>query len=399
MHPAKRIHAAKSEKLQGRTVILAVTGSIAAVESVKLARELIRHGAHVVPVLSRDATEIIHPNALHFATGREPVTRIDGTVPYIELVGHGGTADLLLIAPATSNTISKIATGIDDTTVTTFAQNALGSRVPIVIAPAMHETMYANPIVAAHMRSLEALGVEFVKPKFEEEKAKLADTEEIVERVIRRLGTQELAGKAVVVVAGSTAEPIDDVRIVTNRSSGQTGIELARVAFEKGADVELWLGRHHVARPSYVPTRSFETTEELAALAEKLVADVCIVPAAVSDFAPKRAKGKIPSRQGDLTLDLVPTAKVLPLLRRRAKFLVGFKAEAGVGPDELKARAAALLKEAGLDLVVANDVAHVGRDMTSILILDKKGRAETFEGPKALAAEAIWRAVLHGAPG
>src|SRR3990172_5677966 len=108
MHPAKRIHAAKSQKLKGKTIVLAVTGSIAAVETVKLARELIRHGADVVPVLSKDAMEIIHPNALHFATGRVPVTKLDGSVPYIELVGTDGTANLVLIAPATSNTLTDV---------------------------------------------------------------------------------------------------------------------------------------------------------------------------------------------------------------------------------------------------------------------------------------------------
>ncbi len=396
MHPSKRIHAVRSEKLRGKTVVLCVTGSIAAVETVRLARELIRHGADVVPVLSKDAMEILHPNALQFATGRMPITRLDGSVPYIELVGMDGTADLVLIAPATSNTIAKVATGIDDTVVTTFAQNALGAGIPILIAPAMHETMYANPLIAAHIKTLEALGVEFIAPRFEEDKAKLADLDEIVARVIRRIGTRELAGKRVVVITGSTAEPIDDVRIVTNRSSGETGIELARAAFEKGADVELWLGRHHVATPAYLPSRAFETTDDLAALAETLEADVCVVPAAISDFAPRKARGKIPSRKGGITLDLQPTPKVLPALRKRAKVLVGFKAEAGLSRAELKGRAMDLLKEAKLDLVVANDVARVGKGTTAVLIVDKKGGAEGFEGTKALAAEKIWRAVLHG---
>jgi len=396
VHPAKRIHAAKSEKLKGKQVVLAVTGSIAAVETVKLSRELIRHGAEVVPVLSKDATEIVHPNALHFATGKEPIVRIDGSVPYIELVGTDGTADLLLIAPATSNTIAKVAMGIDDTVVTTFAQNALGAGIPILIAPAMHETMYNNPLIAAHIRTLEKLGVEFVTPKFEEEKAKLADLEEIVERVIRRIGTRELDGKRVVVITGSTVEPIDDVRVVTNRTSGETGVELAKVAFEKGADVELWLGRHHTVAPRYLPTKTFETTEDLLKLSDSLDADICVVPAAISDFSPKKSKGKIPSRGGPLTLELSPTPKILPALRKGAKVLVGFKAEAGVSPSELKSRAHALMKEVGLDLVVANDVSKVGRGTTSILILDKKGAAESFEGPKSLAAEKIWRAVLHG---
>src|SRR3970282_1392810 len=115
--------------------------------------------------------------------------------------------------------------------------------------------------------------------------------------------------------------------------------------------------------------------------------------------APKRAKGKIPSRKGTVSLELEPTPKVLPALRKGSKVLVGFKAEAGVSAAELKSRAMALLKEAGLDIVVANDVARVGRGKTAILILDKKGRGESFEGSKALAAEAVWRAVLHGLPG
>src|SRR2546425_10175 len=156
--------------------------------------------------------------------------------------------------------------------------SAVGAGIPILIAPAMHETMYNNPLIAAHIRSLEKLGVEFVSPKFEEEKAKLADTEEIVERAIRRIGTRELEGKRVVVITGSTVEPIDDVRVVTNRTSGETGVELAKAAFEKGADVELWLGRHHTVAPHYIPTRTFETTEDLLRLAESLDADICVVP-------------------------------------------------------------------------------------------------------------------------
>ncbi|HEV8595944.1 MAG TPA: bifunctional phosphopantothenoylcysteine decarboxylase/phosphopantothenate--cysteine ligase CoaBC, partial [Thermoplasmata archaeon] len=396
VHPAKRIHAAKSQKLAGKTIVLCVTGSIAAVETVKLARELIRHGAHVVPVLSKDATEIIHPNALHFATGREPITRLDGSVPYIELVGTEGTADLVLIAPATSNTIAKIAMGIDDTVVTTFAQNALGAKIPILIAPAMHETMYANPIVAGHLKTLEKHGVEFVTPKFEEEKAKLADVDEIVARAIRLLGGGELAGKRVVVIAGATAEPIDDIRIVTNRSSGETGIELAKAAFEMGADLELWLGRHHTSVPLFLTAKHFETTADLAAMAKTMRADVCVVPAAISDFSPTAAKGKISSRKGNVNLELRPTPKVLPALRKGAKVLVGFKAESRVSEAELRRRAMDLLKEAKLDVVVANDVGNVSRGATTIVILDRKGRARTFKGRKAEAAEAIWKAVLDG---
>lgn len=400
MHPAERIRGAKSLKLQGKTIVLGVTGSIAAVETVKLAHELIRHGAEVHAVLSRSGAGIIHPNALQFATGQDVVTELDGSMSYLRMCGKDGRANLLLVAPCTSNTIGKIAHGIDDTTVTTYAVNALGSGTPILIAPAAHESMLDNPIVAANVRRLRDLGVEFIEPKREEDKAKMAEVDEIVARVVRRLGPRDLAGKRVLVVAGATVEAIDDVRVVTNRSSGATGVELAKAAFDRGADVELWMGRHESSAPAWISTKGFETTAELARLAETARADITLVPAAIADFAPKKVKGKIPTREGPLTLRLQPTRKVLSAFRKRTKgVLVGFKAEAGVSAAELKAKATALLKEADLDFVVANDVQKVRGDRTAIAIFDRKGRGETFEGSKALAAERIWRAVLHGIPG
>lgn len=401
MHPADRLRGLKSLKLQGKTIVLGVTGSIAAVESVKLAHELIRHGADVHAVLTRSAMEIVHPNALQYATGHPVVTAITGSMEYLEMCGRDGKADLLLIAPCTSNTIGKIAHGIDDSTVTTYAANALGSGIPVLVAPAAHESMLDNPAVAANVRRIQELGVELIEPKREEEKAKMADVDTIVARVVRRLGTKELLGMRVLVVTGATVEPIDDVRVVTNRSTGGTGIELAKAAYEHGANVELWLGRHETAVPSWLPYKGFETTADLMAMADKADADICLVPAAVSDFTPaKKRTGKIPSREGALTVDLQPTPKVLQRFRKGArKALVGFKAEARISDADLKARAMALVKEADLDFVVANDVSKVKGDTTSITIFDRKGRSETFEGSKALAAERVWRAVLHGIRG
>jgi len=223
----------------------------------------------------------------------------------------------------------------------------------------------------------------------------------IVARTIRRMGPKDLTGLKVLVVAGATTEPIDEVRVITNRSTGGTGIELARAAYEHGADIELWMGRHEAPVPSWIPSRRFETTADLERMAEKVDADICLVPAAVSDFTPaKPQKGKIPSREGRLTLDLEPTPKVLKLFRKGSrKALIGFKAEAGLAEPELKARAMALLKEADLDFVVANDVSKVKGDATAIMMVDRKGQAETFEGSKSLAAERVWRAVLHGLRG
>jgi phosphopantothenoylcysteine decarboxylase/phosphopantothenate--cysteine ligase len=401
MHPAERLRARKSVKLQGKTIVLGVTGSIAAVETVRLAHELIRHGADVYAVLTRSATDIIHPNALQYATGHPVVTALTGAMEYLEMCGRDGKADLLLIAPCTANTIGKIAQGIDDTTVTTYATNALGSGIPTLLAPAAHESMVENPAVAANIRRLHELGIEFVEPKREEDKAKMADVEVIVARVIRRLGPRELKDIRVLVVAGATVEAIDDVRVITNRSTGGTGIELAKTAFELGADVELWLGRHEAPAPAWLPYRTFDSTEELASMAEKAEADICVVPAAIADFTPaKKQGGKIPTRAGALSLDLKPTPKILERFRKGTrKALVGFKAEAGVSEAELKARALALAKEADLDFVVANDVTKVKGETTSIAIFDRKGRSETFEGSKALAAERVWRAILHGVRG
>src|SRR6266540_4074848 len=300
MHPAERLRGVKSMKLQGKTIVLGVTGSIAAVECVKLAHELIRHGAEVHAVMTRSATSILHPNALEYATGRPVVTEITGSMEYLILCGRDGKADLLLIAPC--------------------AANALGSGIPILIAPAAHESMIDNPAVAANLRRLKELGVELIDPKREEEKAKMADVDTIVARVIRRLGPKDLAGMRVLVVTGATVEPIDDIRIVTNRSTGGTGIELAKVAYEHGAELELWLGRHETPVPPWLAHKSFATTADLAAMAEKVDADICIVPAAVADFTPaNKQKGKIPSREGGLTLDLQPTPKILERFRKEVR--------------------------------------------------------------------------------
>src|SRR5207247_8579943 len=169
---------------------------------------------------------------------------------YLTMCGRDGKANLLLIAPCTANTMGKIAQGIDDTTVTTYAANALGSGIPILLAPAAHESMMDNPAVAANIRRLRELGVEFVEAKREEDKAKMADVETIVARVLRRLGPRDLQDMRVLVVAGGTVEPIDDVRVVTNRSTGGTGRELAGWAFEHGGEEALWYGRHWASAPS-----------------------------------------------------------------------------------------------------------------------------------------------------
>ncbi|MCJ7561668.1 MAG: DNA/pantothenate metabolism flavoprotein, partial [Thermoplasmata archaeon] len=160
MHPADHLRGTKSDKLKGRKIVLGLTGSIAAVESIRLCRELIRHGAEVHVVMSPDARTIVHPYALEFASGRPAITEIDGGVQHVALCGDvPDKAELLLIAPATANTISKIACGIDDTPVTTFAATALGTGIQVVVVPAMHGSMIKNKAVIENISKLKEMGV------------------------------------------------------------------------------------------------------------------------------------------------------------------------------------------------------------------------------------------------
>lgn len=175
----------KSKELAGKRIVLAICGSIAAIESPKLARELMRHGADVVCLLSESGQRIIRPWALECITGKKTITEITGSCEHIQYCGDWkGKYDLLLISPATANTISKIANGIDDSIVTTFASTALGSKIPMIIAPAMHESMINNPFVQENIDRLKKAKIRFIEPKLEEGKAKL-DWEAVVDFVLK----------------------------------------------------------------------------------------------------------------------------------------------------------------------------------------------------------------------
>ena len=392
MHPSDELRGTKSKRLEGRKIVLGVTGSIAAVESVRLARELIRHGAVVFPVMSRSAAGIINPDALWFASGHRAITDLTGDVEHVSLCGKvAGHADLLLIAPCTSNTISKMAMAIDDTPVTTFAATALGSGIPIMVAPAMHESMYSHPVVQENLHELEKLGVLVVSPHMEENKAKMATTDEVVLAVLRQLGRGDLSGKRVLVIAGSTREPIDDVRCITNYSTGRTGIELAVAAWTRGAEVELWYGASAESPPCFFPCKRFDSLESLNALVTTsgLAFDVVIVPAAISDYTLEKASGKLGSER-DLVLQLRPAPKVLLTLRRRFKgLLVGFKLESHISEEELERRAREMMEASDADMAVANDMANVRESATDIKIVTKKGPMVRFSGGKTEASDAI----------
>ena len=400
MHPSEAIFCARSEKLKGKRIVVGVTGSIAAVETVKLIRELIRHGADVFPLMSPEAKNIVHPNVLEFASGKKPVIDVGGDVPYIQLLEGKKKADLYIIAPCTSNTLSKIAWGVSDTIVTLFATQGFGLKIPLILVPSMHIPMYENPIMKSNIRTLKKLGVEFIDPKVEESAAKLPGIEEMVAKVIRKVGQDAgaLKGKKVIVIGGSNKEPIDDVRFVSAYSTGATAVELARNAFEMGADVQLLMGRCEVQMPGHIPTKRFETVGDLLKLVPKLKCDICLVPAALSDYTPVKTRGKISSRYKGLILELKAQPKVIELIRRNRKcFLVGFKAEYRISVSELEKRASERLQSARLDMIVANDIAKIEPEKNEIIIIRKKGKKETFKGTRAQLADRIMAAVADGA--
>ena len=162
MHPSQEIFCEKSTRLRGKTIVMGITGSIAATECFGTIRELIRHGADVYPVLTDAASKLVTADSLEFASGHRPVTELTGRTEHIDMVGSSLSCDLFLIYPATANTVSKIACGIDDTTVTSMATVALGAGIPVAIAPAMHESMYRNPAVKENMDRLRSWGVHFI---------------------------------------------------------------------------------------------------------------------------------------------------------------------------------------------------------------------------------------------
>ena len=388
--------------LSGVNVALGVTGSIAAVKVVEIAHELRRRGAEVRAVMSESSQGIVHPWSVEFATGNEVVTEITGKIEHVSLCGREGWADVLLIAPATANTVGKIASAVDDTPVTTTATTALGAGVPVVIAPAMHEPMYDHPGVLDAIERVEEWGVSFVPPRLEEGKAKIATEDSIALETARTATPSPLSGKRVVVTAGATAESIDPVRILTNRSSGKTGREIARACYVAGADLTLvhaLVGPHPVRineTPDPATYAEFVNVESSAELSEAALeaaerADAYVSVAAISDYTVEREDEKIRSGQ-DLSLDLLPSPKVVDAVRKEHPGLpiVGFKTETG-GDDEAMVEAAREIGDrVGMSFVVANDAGVMGDEETRTLFVGEEvteRRGTKAEIGRALAAK------------
>ncbi|MGD2200812.1 MAG: bifunctional phosphopantothenoylcysteine decarboxylase/phosphopantothenate--cysteine ligase CoaBC, partial [Candidatus Bathyarchaeota archaeon] len=302
MHTSKQIIGSKGDTLKGRKIVLCVTGSVAAIKSPEIARELMRQGAEIYTVMSQMAQKIIHPYMMEWATGNPVVTELTGEVEHVTLGGeHPDQADLILVAPSTANTIGKAAAAIDDTPVTTLLTTAIGAGIPIIVAPAMHASMYNHPIVIENIDKLRTTGVEVLMPRLEEEKAKIPGTMDIVESVIMTLTEpQDLKGRRILVTAGPTREYLDGFRYISNPSSGKMGVSITREALCRGAEVTLIYGPGSVLPPTGAEVIPVESTEEMLEAVVKALEsggfDVAVLAAAAADYgAGEREMIKTPS--------------------------------------------------------------------------------------------------------
>lgn len=389
IHPSKDIMGSKGKELKGKRIVLCITGSVAAVRCPEIARALMRHGAEVFAVMSPMAQRIIHPHLMEWATGNPVVTELTGKIEHVALVGERETrADLVLVAPATANTISKIACGIDDTTVTSVVSTAFGSKIPLIIVPAMHESMYNHPILMENIKKLKNLDIEFVGPRIEEGKAKIADIQEIVDAVLRKLAIKkDYAGLKVLVTAGPTAEYIDPIRIITNKSSGKMGVAIAEEAISRGAEVTLVYGLGTVppavgARVIYVETTD-QMYETVVSELKTQKYDLVVAAAAAADWKPDRVyRHKVSTHDvGFIELKLKPTPKIVDVVKKLSPetFLIAFRAEYNLPEKQLIESAFERLGKADADMIVVNDVgkegAGFGTDTNEVFIVDKNKMA------------------------
>ncbi|MBT9169049.1 MAG: Coenzyme A biosynthesis bifunctional protein CoaBC [Syntrophomonadaceae bacterium] len=370
--------------ISGKTIVLGVTGSIAAYKAAEIASQLTQAGAKVNVIMTKAATEFITPLTFRSLTGRPVVTEMfDLTSEMsVEHVALAQAADIVVIAPATANIIAKLTAGIADDM---LCCTVLATKAPVVIAPAMNVNMYENPITQENLTKLRARGFIIVGPASgwlacgETGMGRLADIDEIIGTIKQVLGKKgDLAGRKIVVTAGGTQEPLDPVRHISNRSSGKMGYALAEAARDRGAKVILVTAPTALPSPVGVEIINVRTTQEMYEAVKKAVtkADALLMAAAVADYRPSKvSESKIKKTIPTLTLELERTPDILGTVK--GDFIrVGFAAES----ENLIENARSKLHQKQLDLIVANDItapdSGFGTDTDRVVIIDRDGKVE-----------------------
>jgi phosphopantothenoylcysteine decarboxylase/phosphopantothenate--cysteine ligase len=379
--------------IAGKRILLGVTGGIAAYKSAFLVRELLRRGAEVQVVMTRAATNFITPLTLSTLSRREVIVDMFPPMPeqptmlwtkHIDLALWG---DVMLIAPASANTIAKLVHGIADNFMTTLV---LALRCPLLVAPAMDVDMYRHATTTANIATLKESGAFVIDPESGELASglsgpgRLPESEALIAELEAVLGKapRDLSGRRVLVTAGPTYEPIDPVRFLGNRSSGKMGFALAAAAAQRGAEVTLVSGPVALKNPRNVRRIDVETARDMAAALEREFpeTDLLIMAAAVADFSPRQSAAKKIKRESAemLTIDLVPNPDILRTLgeHKTNQIMVGFALETENGVENARKK----LKAKHLDLIVLNNAleegAGFGADTNTVTIIHPKQETE-----------------------
>lgn len=393
--------------MNGKNVVLGITGGIAAYRAAQIAREMTKRGAHVYCILTRNATNFITQQTMETLTGNPAVVDMFARPDKweVEHIALAKRADVFLVAPASANFIGKVASGVADDMLTT---TVMATRAPLLIAPAMNSNMYENPVTQRNMQTLKTLlRAQFIEPKVgllacnDVGKGHIADDETILEAVERALTPGDLTGKKVLVTAGPTREALDPVRFLTNRSSGRMGYALAEAAARRGAEVTLVSGPVALECPTGVRREFVESTQDLYCAMERLCReqDVIIQAAAPADYRPAHIAGqKIKKADGEaMELKLVENPDVAAMVgskKRPGQVLVAFAAET----QNLSENAAKKLDKKNVDFIVGNDVTRPGAgfdvDTNIITIFDRSGATELPMMKKTEIADKILDHVL-----
>ncbi len=393
--------------MNGKNIVLGVTGGIAAFRAAELARSMTKLGARVYCIMTKNALNFITRQTMETMSGNPVVVDMFERPDKweVEHIALAKRADVFLVAPASANFLGKVASGVADDMLTT---TIMATRAPIVVAPAMNTNMYENPITQRNMRTLrEMLGVTFVEPSVGQlacntvGKGHIADNEDIIAAVRRALTPQDLAGRRVLVTAGPTREALDPVRYLTNRSSGRMGYAIAEAAARRGAEVTLVSGPVSLEKPAKVERVFVESTMDLYAALERLCGaqDVIIQAAAPADYRPEHAaEQKIKKTDGEpLAMRLVENPDVAGMVgarKRPGQVLVAFAAET----QNLLGNAAGKLEKKNADFIVANDVTRPGAgfdvETNIVTFLDREGKTELPLLKKSEVADRILDHVL-----
>ncbi len=370
-------------KLKNKSVLLGVSGGVAAYKTVELVRRLKDEGASVTVIMTGAAANFITPLSLEVASQNRVYSSLfDAPMAHIDLPSK---ADVFVVAPATANIIAKLAHGIADDLLSTCFLSYQGS---MVIAPSMNWKMYENRIFQENLQKIKSLGVLQVGPETgslacgEEGMGRLSDIRDIIEAVKSAVTAKDLSKEKIVVTAGPTREYIDPVRFISNRSSGKMGYALAKAARDRGADVTLISGPSSLQRPFGLKFVQVETSEEMLDAVEKETSEdttVLIMSAAVADFKPQERSATKIEKNESMALTLLKADDIISHITSRSKrpFVIGFAAETGGNVD----RAEKKLQKKNMDMIVFNNVSEPGSgfevDTNSVVIIDKKVKTVT----------------------